>query len=69
MRGATSYAFDAYGRVRASMGYFEENERIMIASIPTKQVKTLYRKVGDIFPMVLLLFLGFVGIKLFKEEI
>ncbi len=60
VRGATSYAFDAYGRVRASMGYFEENERIMIASIPTKQVKTLYCKVGDIFPMILLLFLGFV---------
>ena len=57
VRGATSIATDAYGRVRASMSYFEKNDRIMLASLPAKQVPTLYSKVGDIFPMTLSLFL------------
>lgn len=60
VRGATSIAADAYGRVRASMSYFEENTHIMLASLPTQRVETLYTKVGDIFVYVLMLFLGWV---------
>lgn len=66
VRGATSYAFDAYGKVRASMDYFEENDRIMIASIPTKRVETLYRHVGDSFVFLLGLFMLFVGYRFMK---
>jgi apolipoprotein N-acyltransferase len=62
VRGATSFAFDAYGNIRASMSYFEDNDRIMIASLPTKRVWTLYTVVGDIFPFSLLVFLGFIGL-------
>jgi len=56
-RGATSIATDAFGRIRASMSYFEENDRIMLASLPAQQTPTLYSKVGDIFPIVLSLLL------------
>ncbi len=62
VRGATSFAYDGFGNIRASMSYFEENDRILIASLPTKQIWTLYRGVGDIFVFLLLLFLGFVSI-------
>jgi apolipoprotein N-acyltransferase len=62
VRGATSFAFDAFGNIRSSMSYFEENDRILMASLPTKQIWTLYKVVGDIFPLLLLVFLGFVGI-------
>ena len=60
VRGATSFAFDSFGRVRASLNYFEENDRILMASLPTKKVWTLYSVVGDVFPILLLLFVGFV---------
>jgi apolipoprotein N-acyltransferase len=60
VRGATSFAFDAYGNIRASMSYFEENDRIMMASLPTGRVWTLYSVVGDIFPLLLLLLVGMV---------
>jgi apolipoprotein N-acyltransferase len=67
-RGATSFAFDAYGNVRASMSYFEENDRIMMASLPTGRVWTLYAVVGDVFSMLLLLFLLFVGLVFYRKS-
>ena len=66
VRGATSYAFDAYGNVRGSMSYYENNDKIMLASLPTKRVWTLYTLVGDIFPMGLLFFLGVVCVVGFR---
>ncbi len=66
VRASTSYAFDAYGRVRASMDYFEDNSRIMMATLPTKRVETLYSQVGDIFVYFLMVFLGIVGISTLK---
>jgi len=68
VRGATSFAFDAYGNIRASMSYFEENDRILMASLPTKRVWTLYSVVGDIFPLGLLLFLGIIGILFWRKN-
>lgn len=61
VRAATSLAVDPYGKLRASMSYFEENDRIMMASLPTRRVQTLYSRVGDIFPMALMLFILFTG--------
>ncbi len=46
-RAATSMAFDPYGRVRASMSAWERNERVMLATVPTAQVRTLYASIGD----------------------
>jgi len=57
VRGATSFAFDAYGNIRGSLSYFEDNDRILIASLPTRKIWTLYSVVGDIFPLMLFIFL------------
>ena len=66
VRGATSFAVDPYGRIQASMSYFGENDRIMMASIPTQRVQTLYSRVGDVFPMLLIFFVVFAGYRYWK---
>ena len=47
VRWATSGAFDAYGRQRASLSHFEENDRVMLATVPTVPLPTLYGRIGD----------------------
>lgn len=47
VRWATSGAFDAFGRSRATMSHFEQNDRIIEASLPTERVPTLYASIGD----------------------
>lgn len=39
-------AFDGYGRIRAAMPY-NENNRVMIADLPTKNLNTIYSRFGD----------------------
>lgn len=68
VRGATSFAFDAYGHIRASMSYYEENDRIMLASLPSKKIWTLYGVVGDIFPLFLILFILFIEIGFYFKK-
>ncbi|MBK7534905.1 MAG: hypothetical protein IPI49_05880 [Myxococcales bacterium] len=48
VRAATSAAFDAYGRARATMSGFEDNERILLATVPTEHVPTVYAQLGDL---------------------
>ena len=63
--GATTYAYDAYGNIRASMNFFEKSDHIMVASLPTQRLETLYSKIGDSFVLLLwlvviyILFLAF----------
>lgn len=57
VRWATSGAFDAFGRQRAAMSHFEENDRIMMATVPTRRMPTLYASIGD---SVALLYVGVV---------
>lgn len=57
-RAATSMAFDQYGRIRASMSAWEANDRVMLATVPTTHVDTLYTRLGDWPAAVALLFLG-----------
>jgi len=54
------------GNVRDSMSYFEKNDKIMISSHPTRRVWILFVVLGDIFPIVLILFLEFVGIRFYN---
>lgn len=46
-RDGTSMMFDPYGRIRASLGAWEENEKIIAGTVPTRQVRTLYAALGD----------------------
>ncbi|WP_195892547.1 nitrilase-related carbon-nitrogen hydrolase [Geotalea daltonii] len=57
VRWATSMAFDQYGRVRASMSAWEDNDRIIMATVPVGQVPTLYRLLGEWPPLLCGLFL------------
>jgi apolipoprotein N-acyltransferase len=47
VRWATSMAFDAYGRQRAALPFFEENDRVLLATLPVQRVATVYGRVGD----------------------
>ena len=63
VRGATSIASDPHGKIRASMSYFENTEKIMLASLPYEPVDTLYEQIGDLFVYLNILFLA--GVLLF----
>ena len=52
-RASLSAAFDGYGRVRATLPATEQNERVMLATVPVTQVPTRYAAWGDA-PVVLL---------------
>ena len=66
-RASTSMAFDAYGRIRASMPAWEANDHVMLATVPTTRVATWYSALGN-WPVVLgLLFvIGAVGLGLLR---
>jgi len=42
-------AFDQYGRIRASMTDFGNNNKTMMASVPLHRVPTLYSRIGNAF--------------------
>ena len=52
VRWATSMAFDQYGRVRAAMSVWEQNDKILMATVPVEPVPTLYRLYGEWPPLV-----------------
>jgi apolipoprotein N-acyltransferase len=47
VRAATSAAIDPWGRFRATLPQREENDRVLVASLPARRVPTLYAVVGD----------------------
>ncbi|MFN7975117.1 MAG: nitrilase-related carbon-nitrogen hydrolase, partial [Acidobacteriota bacterium] len=47
-RWAASAGFDAYGRVRGWMQTTEDNDRVMVASVPVGRVATVYSALGDL---------------------
>jgi len=55
-----SAATDAYGRVLASADYFYTGPITMVAQVPTRRVKTIYRRIGDLFSWACIGGLGFV---------
>lgn len=46
-RWATSAAFDPHGQIRGWMSVTEDNDRIMIASVPIGRIRTVYAAIGD----------------------
>jgi apolipoprotein N-acyltransferase len=46
-RWATSAAYDAWGRTRGAMSAWEQNDRVLLATLPTTPVPTLYAALGD----------------------
>jgi len=52
VRSATSFASDPYGRIKASMRFYESKEGVMVADVTAVAVPTVYSKTGDIFPLI-----------------
>ncbi|TGL87218.1 acyltransferase [Leptospira congkakensis] len=46
-RGALSGIYDAYGRAKGTLDYYEENDGVLVASVPTSPVFTIYRHLGN----------------------
>ncbi|PKA12673.1 nitrilase-related carbon-nitrogen hydrolase [Leptospira meyeri] len=46
-RGGLSGIYDAYGRSKGTLDYFEENDGVLVASVPTNQTSTLYNRFGN----------------------
>jgi len=61
---AVSMGFNNLGQIRAAMISFGDNDHILLASLPTKRVSTLYSRVGNliayiaIFALLLLFFIA-----------
>ncbi len=45
---STSMGFNNYGQIRAAMSDFGNNDKILIASLPIGQIKTLYARIGNL---------------------
>ncbi len=63
VRWATSAAFDAYGRPRATLSHFEANDRIMLATLPATPVATVYARWGDWLPALAAVLLGWAFVR------
>ena len=61
---ATSMGFDNLGQIRAAMISFGDNDHILLASLPTKRVVTLYSRIGNsiayiaVFALLILFFIA-----------
>lgn len=46
-RGGLSGIYDAYGRAKGTLDYFEENDGVLVASVPITQTSTIYNRFGN----------------------
>ncbi|MES0491696.1 MAG: nitrilase-related carbon-nitrogen hydrolase [Leptospirales bacterium] len=67
VRGATSQMYDAYGRIRGSLPWHEDNDKILIASVPIEPIMTIYKTFGDWFVILNCISILFVGIVAFRK--
>jgi apolipoprotein N-acyltransferase len=57
VRGASSAAFDAFGRIRGWLPYYEDNDRILVVALPARPVPTMYSRLGDVLVYLSIAFL------------
>jgi len=53
--GGLSIATDYQGRVLASMDHYTATDRVLVAQVPTRGVRTIYSRVGDLFAWMCML--------------
>jgi apolipoprotein N-acyltransferase len=61
-RFGTSAIFDPLGRTRAWHSSFEGGDRVLVADVPRRHLRTIYALTGDVLPWVALGFLGLLGL-------
>jgi len=47
--GAQSIATDYHGRIIGSRNYYDEGDKVLVAYLPTKGIRTVYTLIGDTF--------------------
>ena len=67
VRAAMSGAFDAFGRPRSTMDFYE-GDRVFVARVPTQHIETIYSHIGDVVPFLALLCLVLAGARLFLRR-
>ncbi|MFY0687469.1 MAG: hypothetical protein JXQ90_09905 [Cyclobacteriaceae bacterium] len=68
-RFGLSAAIDPFGVLRSSMSSFENNDKIMMAQIPKKGIKTLYSIIGDVLVYGCIVFIAlFIAHDLLKSR-
>lgn len=68
VRAATSFATDQFGRVLASLPASDSNDGVMIASIPSVRVGTLYTTTGEVVPLVALAFCVLTIVRVLRQR-
>jgi len=64
-----TFASDFNGNVLNQMDFDKKEEGIMYADVPTKGVKTLYPRIGDLFGWISVLgFFGFIVVAIRKKR-
>ena len=68
VRAATSIATDQFGRVLASLPASDSNDGVMVASIPSARVGTLYASTGEVVPLVAVVFCVLTIVRVFRRR-
>lgn len=61
---ATSIATDAYGNVIRTSNFFDSEEKIILADVPIKGVRTIYNSIGDLLAHICMLLTAYMLLEL-----
>ncbi|TGM61426.1 nitrilase-related carbon-nitrogen hydrolase [Leptospira vanthielii] len=64
-RGALSGVYDAYGRAKGTLDYYEENDGVLVASVTATAIPTLYSKLGNWIIGIGLIYFIVCGLSIF----
>jgi apolipoprotein N-acyltransferase len=67
VRAATSIATDQYGRILGSMRADGQSDGVMVVTVPSQRVSTLYATTGEIVPLAALLFCSLVVVRALRS--
>lgn len=67
VRSATSIATDPYGRLLATMPADRSGDGVFVVAMRRTHLSTLYAKTGEVFPLIALVFCGWVVVLLLKH--
>lgn len=67
-RSSTSEFYDPYGRVRGSLAWHEENNGILTAQLPLTPISTIYKKAGDWFAYLNIIFLAVTFLRAARKD-
>jgi apolipoprotein N-acyltransferase len=67
VRAATTIATDQYGRLLGSMRADGESDGVLVATVPTARVPTIFARTGDLVPFVAMVFCLFAIVRMLRS--